>query len=127
MRLENRKKEESYRDTLELIRQVEAEGLIRAPGHMKEEILKRSERIDYRLSVQTKKLSKNAEFLLYSMKVSAAVVMALFMIFLVPADLSVIKEAPVQGREQSIGERMDEEIREMNQMFRRMLWEMKER
>lgn len=126
MRLENRKKEESYRDTLELIRQTEAEGLIRAPGHMKEEILKRSERIDYRLAVQTKKLSKNAELLLYSMKVSTAVAMALLMIFIVPADLPVRKDLPVQSREESIGKRMDQGLREMDQMIQKMFWKMKE-
>lgn len=127
MRLENRKKEESYHDTWELIRQVEAERLIRAPGHMKEEILKRSERIDYRLAVQTRRLSKNAEILLYSMKVSAAVAAALLMIFAVPADMTVMKELPVQSREDAIGERMGQGFREMDQMIQKMFWKMKEK
>ena len=42
--------------TEQLIRQVEKEGLIKAPAHMKQEILERSKRLDYQLAVTTRKV-----------------------------------------------------------------------
>ena len=47
--------------TEQLIRQVEKEGLIKAPAHMKQEILERSKRLDYQLAVTTRKVSKQMQ------------------------------------------------------------------
>lgn len=127
MRLEKRKKQEDYRETMEMIRQIEDGKMIQAPVHMKEEILKRAERPDYRLAAETKKLSRNAELLLYSMKVSMAVAAALLMLFVMPADVPAARQLPPQEKEQSLGERMDEGIKEINQKFHRMMWDRKGR
>ncbi|MCI9384696.1 MAG: hypothetical protein HFI24_10930, partial [Lachnospiraceae bacterium] len=70
--------------TEQLIRQVEKEGLIKAPAHMKQEILERSKRLDYQLAVTTRKVSKQMQLFFYSLKVGAAVVTALFLLFMVP-------------------------------------------
>lgn len=126
MRLEKREKQEDDREILELIRQAESEGLLKAPGHMKEEILKRSESIDYRLSVRTRRFSQKTEFYLYSAKVAAAVAAALFMIVMVPADISEIREIPERKTEQqSIGSRMNEGMKMLDRMFRDTMNDMK--
>ena len=69
--------------TERLLRQVEAEGLIPAPAHMKQEILERSRSLDYQIRVQTRQIPKKLQFLYYSLKVGAAVVMALFLVLMV--------------------------------------------
>ena len=66
--------------TKRLIQQVEAEGLLPAPVHMKREILERSSSLDYQLRVQTRQIPKKLQFFCYSLKVGAAVVMALFLV-----------------------------------------------
>ena len=50
-RIENLSEQELDAYTEQLIRQAEAEGLIPAPAHMKQEILERSRSLDYQLRV----------------------------------------------------------------------------
>lgn len=126
MRLEKRQRREDDREIMELIRRTEAEGLIRAPGHMKEEILKHSDRIDYRLSVQARKFSQKTEFYLYSAKVAMAVVAALVMIVMVPADMTRTGREPEKTAQQTIGSRMNEGMQMLEKMFRETMNEMKE-
>ena len=76
MRTEYEKIKDLDAYTEQIIRQVEAEGLIKAPAHMKQEILERSERIDYQLAVATRKVSGQMQLFFYSLKVGAAVVAA---------------------------------------------------
>ena len=73
-RIENLSEQELDAYTEQLIRQAEAEGLIPAPAHMKQEILERSRSLDYQLRVQTRQIPKKLQFLYYSLKVGAAVV-----------------------------------------------------
>ena len=106
--------------TERLIRQVEAQGLIPAPVHMKQEILERSRSLDYQLRVQTRQIPKKLQFLYYSLKVGAAVVMALFLVFMVPKEMpqvnSVAAEITVQ-REESLGNKLNQGMRTMNRML----------
>ena len=87
MRTEYEKIKDLDAYTEQLIRQVEAEGLIKAPAHMKQEILDRSGRMDYQLAVTTKKVSRQMQLFFYSLKVGAAVVTALFLLLMVPKEL----------------------------------------
>lgn len=107
--------------TQALIRQVEAEGLIQAPRHMKQEILQRSQRVDYQLTVQTREISKKMQFFFYSLKVGAAVVTALFMVFAIPKELPKSEDSgsrkPTWVQEDSIGDKLNQGLQEFNQMF----------
>ena len=66
MRTEYEKIKDLDAYTEQIIRQVEAEGLIKAPAHMKQEILERSERIDYQLAVATRKVSGQMQLFFHS-------------------------------------------------------------
>lgn len=107
--------------TQAIIHQVEAEGLIRAPKHMKQEILQRSQRVDYQLAIQSREISKKMQFFFYSLKVGAAVVTALFMVFAIPKELPTaegsVPEASSWGQEESIGEKLNKGLQEFNQIF----------
>ena len=111
--------------TEQIIRRVEAEGLIKAPAHMKQEILERSERIDYQLAVTTRKVSRQMQLFFYSLKVGAAVVTALFLLFMVPKEIPqaepmVPKEAARQ-QEETLNRRLNNGMQEMNRMLNEML------
>ena len=111
--------------TEQIIRQVEAEGLIKSPAHMKQEILERSERIDYQLAVATRKVSGQMQLFFYSLKVGAAVVTALFLLFMVPKEIPqaepmVPKEAARQ-QEETLNRRLNNGMQEMNRMLNEML------
>ena len=108
--------------TERLIRQVEAEGLIPAPVHMKQEILERSRSLDYQIRVQTRQIPKKLQFLYYSLKVGAAVVMALFLVMMVPKeipDMSGTMGITVQ-QEESLGNKLNQGMRTMNRMLNNM-------
>ena len=112
--------------TERLIRQVEAEGLIPAPVHMKQEILERSRSLDYQIRVQTRQIPKKLQFLYYSLKVGAAVVMALFLVMMVPRempDMRGTKGITVQ-QEESLGNKLNQGMRTMNRMLNNMNWYM---
>ena len=108
--------------TERLIRQVEAEGLIPAPVHMKQEILERSRSLDYQIRVQTRQIPKKLQFLYYSLKVGAAVVMALFLVMMVPRempDMRGTKGITVQ-QEESLGNKLNQGMWTMNRMLNRV-------
>lgn len=114
---QNREETDAY--VQELIRQVEAEGLLKAPAHMKQEILERSRRADYQLVLQTRKVSRNMQLFFYSLKVGAAVVMALFLLFAVPKELpqAQISAAPERQTEELLSMRLKQGLGEIDQMF----------
>lgn len=125
MRTEYEKIKDLDAYTEQIIRQVEAEGLIKAPAHMKQEILERSERIDYQLAVATRKVSGQMQLFFYSLKVGAAVVTALFLLFMVPKEIPqaepmVLKEAARQ-QEETLNRRLNNGMQEMNRMLNEML------
>ncbi len=125
MRTEHEKIKDLDAYTEQIIRQVEAEGLIKAPAHMKQEILERSERIDYQLAVATRKVSGQMQLFFYSLKVGAAVVTALFLLFMVPKEIPqaepmVPKEAARQ-QEETLNRRLNNGMQEMNRMLNEML------
>ena len=125
MRTEYEKIKDLDAYTEQIIRQVEAEGLIKAPAHMKQEILERSERIDYQLAVTTRKVSRQMQLFFYSLKVGAAVVTALFLLFMVPKEIPqaepmVPKEAARQ-QEETLNRRLNNGMQEMNRMLNEML------
>lgn len=111
--------------TEQLIRQVEAEGLIKAPAHMKQEILERSRRVDYQLAVTTKKASKQMQLFFYSLKVGAAVATALFLLFMVPKELPktepVAPKEAARQQEETLNRRINQGMQEMNQMLNEMM------
>lgn len=125
MRTEYEKIKDLDAYTEQIIRQVEAEGLIKAPAHMKQEILERSERIDYQLAVATRKVSGQMQLFFYSLKVGATVVTALFLLFMVPKEIPqaepmVPKEAARQ-QEETLNRRLNNGMQEMNRMLNEML------
>ena len=125
MRTEYEKIKDLDAYTEQIIRQVEAEGLIKAPAHMKQEILERSERIDYQLAVATRKVSGQMQLFFYSLKVGAAVVTALFLLFMVPKEIPqaepmVPKEAARQ-QEETLNRRLNNGMQEMNRTLNEML------
>ena len=125
MRTEYEKIKDLDAYTEQIIRRVEAEGLIKAPAHMKQEILERSERIDYQLAVATRKVSGQMQLFFYSLKVGAAVVTALFLLFMVPKEIPqaepmVPKEAARQ-QEETLNRRLNNGMQEMNRMLNEML------
>ena len=92
---------------------------------MKQEILERSERIDYQLAVATRKVSGQMQLFFYSLKVGAAVVTALFLLFMVPKEIPqaepmVPKEAARQ-QEETLNRRLNNGMQEMNRMLNEML------
>ncbi len=111
--------------TEQLIRQVEAEGLIQAPVHMKQEILERSRRVDYQVAVATRQVSKQMQLFFYSLKVGAAVVTAIFLLLMVPRELP--DEPPMAPREvakrqeETLNRRLNNGMRELNQMLNDMM------
>lgn len=111
--------------TEQLIRQVEAKGLIKAPAHMKQEILERSRRMDYQMAVTTRKVSKQMQLFFYSLKVGAAVVTALFLLLMVPKELP--KETPVapseaaRKQEETLNRKLNNGMQEFNQMLNDMM------
>ena len=108
--------------TERLLRQVEAEGLIPAPAHMKQEILERSRSLDYQIRVQTRQIPKKLQFLYYSLKVGAAGGMAWFLVLMVPKempDMSGSAGITVQ-QEESIGNKLNQGMRTMNRMLNSM-------
>lgn len=114
--------------TERIIRQAEAEGLIKAPAHMKQEILERSRRMDYQLAVTTRKASKQMQLFFYSLKVGAAVVAALFLLFMVPREIPraepMTPEEAAGQQEETLNRRLNNGMREINQMLNEMLeWE----
>lgn len=114
--------------TERIIRQAEAEGLIKAPAHMKQEILERSRRMDYQFAVTTRKASKQMQLFFYSLKVGAAVVTALFLLFMVPREIPraepMTPEEAARQQEETLNRRLNNGMREINQMLNEMLeWE----
>ncbi|MCI8376058.1 MAG: hypothetical protein HFI29_11580 [Lachnospiraceae bacterium] len=111
--------------TEQLIRQVEAEGLIKAPAHMKQEILERSGRMDYQLAVTTKRVSRQMQLFFYSLKVGAAVATALFLLFMVPKELPKTEPmAPGEAarqQEETLNRRLNRGMQEINQMLNDMM------
>ena len=122
MRTDKMTEKELEAYTEQLIRQVEAEGLLPAPVHMKQEILERSQSLDYQIRVQTRQIPKKLQFLYYSLKVGAAVVMALFLVMMVPKeipDMSSTAGITVQ-QEESLGNKLNQGMRTMNRMLNSM-------
>ncbi|MCI8557143.1 MAG: hypothetical protein HFI19_05125 [Lachnospiraceae bacterium] len=125
MRTEHEKIRDLDNYTEQLIRQAEAEGLIKAPVHMKQEIMERSRRMDYQMAVTTRKVSKQMQLFFYSLKVGAAVVTALFLLFMVPKELP--KEMPAapsetaRQQEETLNRRLNNGMREINQMLNDMM------
>ena len=108
--------------TKRLIQQVEAEGLLPAPVHMKQEILERSSSLDYQLRVQTRQIPKKLQFFCYSLKVGAAVVMALFLVLMVPKEMPEMNGTAGMAvqQEESIGNKLNQGMRTMNRMLNSM-------
>lgn len=132
MKTENWKQQLTEQDmdayTERLIRQVEEEGLIPAPAHMKQEILKCSQSLEYQVRVQTRQIPKKLQFFFYSMKVGAAVVTALFLLFMVPREIPDINrplaEAAMQ-REETLGDRLNQGMHSLNRMILEFNWSVK--
>lgn len=125
MRTEYEKIKDLDAYTEQIIRRVEAEGLIKAPAHMKQEILERSERIDYQLAVATRKVSGQMQLFFYSLKVGAAVVTALFLLFMVPKEIPqaepIAPKEAARQQEETLNRRLNNGMQEMNRMLNEML------
>lgn len=81
---------------MELMSEVEANEMLRAPAHMKEEILQKMKNPAVVLTVQTKKASKKVQLFLYSLKISTAVAVALTAIVAISMPVDTVKIVPSQ-------------------------------
>ena len=70
-------KEMNEYEIMQLIESVEENELLHAPTHMKEEILLKSKSPVIQLAIESKRVSKKVQLFWYSLKISAAVVVAL--------------------------------------------------
>ena len=105
-----------------LIQQGGAEGLLPAPVHMKQEILERSRSLDYQIRVQTRQIPRKLQFFYYSLKVGAAVVMALFLVTMVPREMPELggRTGIVVQQEESLGNKLNQGMWTMNRMLNRV-------
>ncbi len=119
MRTDRMTEEELAAYTEKLIWQTESEGLIPAPVHMKQEILERSRGLDYQIRVQTRQIPKKLQFFYYSLKVGAAVVMALFLVMMVPREMPDMSgaEAIAVQQEESLGNKVNRGMQTVNRML----------
>ncbi len=95
----NISKDISDYELLRFIQCVEENDMIKAPIQMKEEILKKSKSPVIRIAVESKKVSKKVQLFWYSLKISAAVAIALtLLIFIsIPANIvPSVKTGPVK-------------------------------
>ena len=104
----NISKDISDYELLQFIQGVEKNDMIKAPIQMKEEILKKSKSPVIQIAVESKKVSKKVQFFWYSLKISAAVAIALtLLIFIsIPANfVPSVKTGPV-NKEWNITEKI---------------------
>ncbi len=109
--------------TKRLIRKTEADRLIPAPAHMKQEILERSRRLDYQLRIRARQIPKKLQFLCYSLKIGAAVAMALFLVFMLPGEMPETKGVSAEitmQREESLGNKLKQGLWTMNRILNSM-------
>ena len=119
MRTDRMTEEELAAYTEKLIWQTESAGLVPAPGHMTQEILGRSRGLDYQIRVQTRQIPKKLQFFYYSLKVGAAVVMALFLVMMVPREMPDMSgaEAIAVQQEESLGNKVNRGMQTVNRML----------
>lgn len=79
----NISKDISDYELLQFIQCVEENDMIKAPAQMKEEIIKMSKSPIIRIAVESKKVSKKVQFFWYSLKISAAVAIALTLLIFI--------------------------------------------
>lgn len=81
------KTERSDIDIEALIAEAEAGAMLHAPAYLKEEILRKSRgvsvQVPMKLQKQKKEISKQMQFLYYSLKISAAVIICLFQLVVI--------------------------------------------
>ncbi|MFA9375188.1 MAG: hypothetical protein ACERKZ_00395 [Lachnotalea sp.] len=65
----------------EQLMNLEAEEIIQAPSYLKDRIIKRTQLIDVKAEVKIKETSKKIQLFLYGLKTTAAVLMALLLLF----------------------------------------------
>lgn len=86
------------------IQLIENEAMLTAPRNLKENILGESKQLGTKIVKQSKTLSVKMQLLLYSLKISAAVVGAIFLLGVIQIDSSQIAQAvnkPIKGQKES--------------------------
>lgn len=86
------------------IQMIENEAMLTAPRNLKENILDESKQLGTKIVKQSKTLSIKMQLLLYSLKISAAVVGAIFLLGVIQIDSSQIAQAvnkPIKGQKES--------------------------
>lgn len=74
---------------LKFIQDVEENYMLKAPRGLKENILRDSQRVRTQVVVQSRKMSARVQLFLYGMKISIAVVTALFLLSIVDMDVNL--------------------------------------
>ena len=95
----NISKDISDYELLQFIQCVEENDMIKAPAQMKEEIIKTSKSPIIRIAVESKKVSKKVQFFWYSLKISAAVAIALTLLIFISIPTNFVpsvKTGPVK-------------------------------
>lgn len=86
------------------IQMIENEAMLTAPRNLKENILDESKQLGTKIVKQSKTLSVKMQLLLYSLKISAAVVGAIFLLGVIQIDSSQIAQTinkPIKGQKES--------------------------
>lgn len=71
------------------IQDIEENYMLTAPKRLKENTLRESQSVSVQMAVQTKKVSAKLQLFLYGMKISIAVVAALFLLSIVDMDFNL--------------------------------------
>lgn len=88
-------------DLARLIQSVEEDGLIKAPNRFKENVLKESKKVSVQMAQKTTQLSTRLQLILYGLKVSAAVVGAIFLLGIINLNQDMNASSIVTGNKYS--------------------------
>lgn len=95
---------------LEFIENLEKEELLQAPWYLKENIIEKRKCIEVQLSKQAKNTALKVQFWFYSLKISVAVVAAVFLLFFINSqNLTSISYEGGNGIERSGYEQLEKE------------------
>ncbi len=108
---------------------IEENEMIQAPKNLKEKILQesRNEEIQFKTAHKMKKASAKAQFVIYSLKISAAVAAAVFLLAFINTDSTPALSVPKQDMERKtvvnfLNEKSNEWSGKLNQ-FSNMLYQ----
>lgn len=98
----------------DLIADVEAKGLLKAPADFKQSVWEKTKRADVQLILKTQRLSKGMELFFYSLKIGLAAALAVVVLLWTPVDLLTTEDGVrFEDTKERISEKMDQKVNEM--------------